>query len=586
MSYYPIAGTFVTPGGGTNGASVDGWRASRFDGAIPAEGQTPPSGAADTTVAITGTGYGGPGSFQLYPSTNEQYYVRIQYEGSTYWQLSSAVVNPYGVAGGQVNSVIVDSGGMVLNVTHPEFGAVGNGETDDTDAILFALEECVAGGGGTLYFPPGNYLVTSTINIPVSTTQSTNANNIPQTPIYLMPPIRITGGGGNSMPRGDPPTYGAIINFNPTGPSTLFNCVGEGTLEIDHMGFVDYSSQENLYIFANNTVTNIHDNAFHGNNSFTSAWTDVIQYGANGGTAPRGDTLGIYQGQVSRLAFNSCTNIRHLASLYSEVANVRISHNGMYNTCGSNLDDAPILCVGPGCVGNFFEYNDFEMGSFDIIEEAPGYVRIPNGYSYAIMFEDGYNNTLVGNNIGDANTPAGGGSGPYAQAAYYFSAVSYSTAGLPIGGSYGNVVLAGTGGIDPAIPWGAGGNVVGTTTSSTVANLNIIACPQFISGGAGGVMYGPVVAAGAGQFFMQAGTIIVTTNAGGQAPITFPAEFPNGVVSVMAQSNGDNNVPDSAINFVGQVFYVSRSGFTFYLQNTFQSSGNVSIAITWSAIGF
>ena len=574
MAYYPIAGVFVTASGGTNGASVDGWRASRFDGAIPAEGQTPPSGVADTEVAITGVGYGGPGSFQLYPSTNEQYYVRVQYLGTTYWQLSSQVTNPYGNSGGEVNSYIQDQGGMVCNVKNPVFGATGDGVTDDTAAIVSAIETVGYGGGGTVYFPQGTYLVTSTINLPVTGIESTNVNNVPQTPIYLSAPLRLTGAGGNSTPRGDPPSLGAQIYFNPTANSTLFNGVGEGTLEVDHMALVDVSAQENLFFFVNNTVTNIHDCAFHGNNSFTEAWTDVIYYGGQGAEYPRGDTLGIYQGQVSRLSFNSCTNIRHLAMLFSQASDILISHNGVYNTCGTNQSgDAPIYVIGPGAVGNYFEYNDFEMGSFDT--EGESFVRIPNGYAYAIVFNSGYDCMIIGNNVGDANTEAGGGAPPYAVANYYFSS-----------GSTGNTVIQGNSApISITLPWGAG---------NTIDNINTIAMPQLISGGAGGTILGPVYAAGAYPFFMQAGAEVVTTNSIGQGVVYFPAQFPNGVLTVQATSYGSGSSPNTSnprLDWIGQVFNVTSNAFEFYLQNGTGAAeglptGDIQCAVTWFAIGF
>ncbi|MBW8864058.1 MAG: hypothetical protein JF609_03865, partial [Verrucomicrobia bacterium] len=44
-------------------------------------------------------------------------------------------------------------------------GAVGNGTNDDTKAI----QNCVA-GGGVVWFPPGNYVVTNDINVPSGTT--------------------------------------------------------------------------------------------------------------------------------------------------------------------------------------------------------------------------------------------------------------------------------------------------------------------------------------------------------------------------------------------------------------------------------
>jgi hypothetical protein len=49
-----------------------------------------------------------------------------------------------------------------------DFGAVGDGSTDDTAAIQAAID---AGGGySTIFFPPGTYLITSTINITVDRT--------------------------------------------------------------------------------------------------------------------------------------------------------------------------------------------------------------------------------------------------------------------------------------------------------------------------------------------------------------------------------------------------------------------------------
>tara|TARA_B100000686_G_C16747291_1_gene950263 strand:+ start:619 stop:1974 length:1356 start_codon:yes stop_codon:yes gene_type:complete len=45
-----------------------------------------------------------------------------------------------------------------------QFGAKGDGTTDDTEAILHAVEK----GDGTLFFPSGTYLISETINIPLT----------------------------------------------------------------------------------------------------------------------------------------------------------------------------------------------------------------------------------------------------------------------------------------------------------------------------------------------------------------------------------------------------------------------------------
>jgi len=45
------------------------------------------------------------------------------------------------------------------------FGAVGDGETDDSDAIQSAIDACLAAGGGTVYIPPGRFKIDTTLNL-------------------------------------------------------------------------------------------------------------------------------------------------------------------------------------------------------------------------------------------------------------------------------------------------------------------------------------------------------------------------------------------------------------------------------------
>jgi hypothetical protein len=53
--------------------------------------------------------------------------------------------------------VWADNQSIVLNVV--DYGATGSGTVDDTIAIQRAIQEAGEAGGGSVYFPPGNYLI-------------------------------------------------------------------------------------------------------------------------------------------------------------------------------------------------------------------------------------------------------------------------------------------------------------------------------------------------------------------------------------------------------------------------------------------
>ena len=57
-----------------------------------------------------------------------------------------------------------------VNANAKWFGAKGDGQTDDLDAILAARDAVNAAGGGVLFFPRGTFLVSHTIELGASTT--------------------------------------------------------------------------------------------------------------------------------------------------------------------------------------------------------------------------------------------------------------------------------------------------------------------------------------------------------------------------------------------------------------------------------
>ena len=56
----------------------------------------------------------------------------------------------------------LDKGGAVFNVKHPDFGAKGDGVTDDASAIQTAIDV-----GGIVFFPVGTYLKIPNISLPL-----------------------------------------------------------------------------------------------------------------------------------------------------------------------------------------------------------------------------------------------------------------------------------------------------------------------------------------------------------------------------------------------------------------------------------
>lgn len=69
-----------------------------------------------------------------------------------------------GSGSGSSRSVQTELRELCFNVKSGPFGATGDGTTDDTTAINNALT--AAANGGTVYFPAGTYLITSTLTIP------------------------------------------------------------------------------------------------------------------------------------------------------------------------------------------------------------------------------------------------------------------------------------------------------------------------------------------------------------------------------------------------------------------------------------
>lgn len=145
-----------------------------------------------------------------------------------------------------------------------DYGAVGDGVTDDTDAINDAITAAMV-EGGSVYVPPTDesYLCEGAIAIPYSGP-------------YLKPiqkPLRIFGDGPNwnGYWTGTFVGTGSILDLRYDGTDGLhpgkIDTRGGGYLEIDHLSLVSGGTDDFRFIHDTNTTLNIHDVAVQGNPS-------------------------------------------------------------------------------------------------------------------------------------------------------------------------------------------------------------------------------------------------------------------------------------------------------------------------------
>ena len=78
-----------------------------------------------------------------------------------------------------INSQMYNNTNKIDNrtlVSVKDFGAKGDGKTDDTEYIVNAITYCVENGKNELYVPNGNYIISDTIEIPTDFTLNLGAN--------------------------------------------------------------------------------------------------------------------------------------------------------------------------------------------------------------------------------------------------------------------------------------------------------------------------------------------------------------------------------------------------------------------------
>lgn len=174
----------------------------------------------------------------------------------------------------------------VLNVK--DFGAKGDGSTDDTAAIQAAIDYAVAAGRRSVYFPAGTYIVTSPLHTQVETGTTTVGGSTKSRYTYGMGlTLRGEQVGKTVLRKTGQATYTIPANNNINGGSTvdttLFFGGSEGTgLYVSDLSIENTSTGECYAIYATrarcvlerlNVCTNSHGIYLYG---WLNNLTDII----------------------------------------------------------------------------------------------------------------------------------------------------------------------------------------------------------------------------------------------------------------------------------------------------------------------
>jgi hypothetical protein len=152
--------------------------------------------------------------------------------------------------------------------TPEQFGAVGDGATDDYAAINAAINAAYNARGGTVFFGPKTYRCNSVIVVPNdgSTAKATPG----QSTITLLGSG--SGWAGLYLARGSD-TPATVLDLRGSSADGLLQTHGTGYLEISGVQFANGGSTANTspFVKTTNTTVNIHDCAFFGARSLTGS---------------------------------------------------------------------------------------------------------------------------------------------------------------------------------------------------------------------------------------------------------------------------------------------------------------------------
>lgn len=293
----------------------------------------------------------------------------------------------------QTASINALNNSAVFNVKN--YGAVGNGTTDDTTAIQAAITAAAAANGGIVYFPVANYLVTGQLTFPLDTS----------TTVYRQRPIVLRGAGSWASGQGGLGVGGSrlVMTYsNATYNNAKIVTYGVGQLACENLIFQDTTASAiTPFIMTTNTTLKINNCAFLGATSGTSCAQDAIVLGGTtkltGFSSSNNAADAPFQGYGTVVQNTAFHNIRRAVYGRSFVNGTIFRDNLIGYGCGTNLaNGAPIEYDGSLFPG-WSQPADGDTGN--VI--SGNIVELTGGYTYGVKIVKGAYNHVSGNGFYD-----------------------------------------------------------------------------------------------------------------------------------------------------------------------------------------
>ncbi|KAK1991996.1 pectin lyase-like protein [Colletotrichum falcatum] len=243
-----------------------------------------------------------------------------------------------------------------------DYGAMGDGVTDDTKAIKLAMMDGKRCGkkcnGSTtknaiVYFPPGTYLISTTIPLPYGTQVIGDANDRPRLKAALrfvglgvLSTDEYTGEGGTGIDGGDPQYYVNTANFYRQIRNVIIDVSGTGNdrdTACLHYQVAQATSLQNVELVAAPGSKQI---GIYAENGSGGGISDVVF---------KGGAVGIYGGNqqftAQRLSFDGCTiGVQSITMQNVDVGFKLISDDGSGNIRSVSIMDSTFSNVGTAAI--------------------------------------------------------------------------------------------------------------------------------------------------------------------------------------------------------------------------------------------